>query len=60
MRYGIALPNYGVLGTTEKIRADVAAYAAAGVDYLVLSLHHATTIDDTIAQLDRVTGDVFS
>lgn len=45
-------------GTPEKIRADVAAYAAAGVAYLVLNLRDATTIDGMVAQLERVAGEV--
>jgi probable F420-dependent oxidoreductase len=47
-------------GTAQKIRNDVAAYAAAGVDYLVLNLRHATSVDEILAQLDRVATDVFS
>ena len=45
-------------GSAQKIRADVAAYAAAGVEYLVLNLRDAKTIDEMIAQLERVAGEV--
>jgi probable F420-dependent oxidoreductase len=45
-------------GTPEKIRGDVAAYAAAGVEYLVLNLRDATSIDAMSAQLDRVVDEV--
>jgi probable F420-dependent oxidoreductase len=45
-------------GSPEKIRADVAAYAAAGVEYLVLNLRDAKTIDEMSAQLERVASEV--
>ena len=45
-------------GSAPKIRADVAAYAAAGVEYLVLNLRDAKTTDEMIAQLQRVAGEV--
>ena len=45
-------------GTPQKIRDDVAAYAAAGVEYLVLNLRDATTIDAMERQLERVAGEV--
>ena len=45
-------------GTPQKIRDDVAAYAAAGVEYLVLNLRDAKTLDEMIAQLERVAGEV--
>jgi len=44
---------------SEKIRADVAAYAAAGVDYLVVGLRAGGSIDEMIEQVDRVATDVF-
>jgi probable F420-dependent oxidoreductase len=45
-------------GAPEKIRNDVAAYAAAGVEYLVLNLRDAKTIDEMIAQVERVADEV--
>lgn len=45
-------------GSPQKLRADVAAYAAAGVEYLVLNLRDAKTIDEMTAQLERVAGEV--
>ena len=46
-------------GTAAKLRADIAAYAAAGADYLVLNLRAARSIDEAVAQLDRVADEVF-
>lgn len=40
-------------GTPDKIRADVAAYAAAGVDYLVSNLRQAKSIDGLEEALDE-------
>ena len=40
-------------GTPEKIRRDVAAYAAAGVEYLVSNLRQAKTIDALEDALDE-------
>jgi probable F420-dependent oxidoreductase len=40
-------------GTPEKIRADVAAYAAVGVDYLVSNLRQAKSIDALEEALDE-------
>ncbi len=40
-------------GTPEKIRRDLASYAAAGVDYVVSNLRQAKTIDDLEAALDE-------
>jgi len=40
-------------GTADKIRADVAAYAAAGVDYLVGNLRQAESIDGLEEALDE-------
>ena len=45
-------------GTPAKIRTDVAAYAAAGVEYLVLNLRDAKTIDELLGQIERVAGEV--
>ena len=45
-------------GSPQKIRADVDAYARAGVKYLVLNLRDATTADEMAAQLERVAGEV--
>ena len=41
-------------GTVAKIRRDVAAYAAAGIDYLVLGLRQAATVEALEAALDAV------
>jgi alkanesulfonate monooxygenase SsuD/methylene tetrahydromethanopterin reductase-like flavin-dependent oxidoreductase (luciferase family) len=40
-------------GTPDKIRSDVAAYAAAGVDYLVGNLRQAKSIDALEEALDE-------
>lgn len=45
-------------GTPQKIRNDVAAYAAAGVEYVVLNLRDARTINEMVAQLERVASEV--
>ena len=47
-------PPHPLYGTADSIRADAAAYAAAGCDYLVLNLRRARTVDD----LERALGDV--
>ena len=60
LRFTAAQPqsHAPLAGTPEKIRADVAAYAAAGVEYLVLNLRDGSTIDALVAQLERVAGEV--
>jgi probable F420-dependent oxidoreductase len=55
---GETLPPTWLAGSAQKIRADVAAYAAAGVEYLVLTLRDAKTIDEMGAQLELVAGEV--
>jgi probable F420-dependent oxidoreductase len=45
-------------GTPAKIRADVSAYAAAGVQYLVLNLRDAESLDEMLAQVERVALEV--
>jgi hypothetical protein len=40
-------------GTPEKIRRDVAAYAAAGVDYVVSNLRQAKSIEALEEALDE-------
>jgi len=52
-------PAEWLAGTATKIRADVAAYAAAGAEYLVLNTRHARTIDEMVEQIDRVVLEVF-
>ena len=46
-------PPRALYGTRETIRADVAAYARAGCDYLVLTLRQARTADALAAALDE-------
>ncbi|HVO25893.1 MAG TPA: LLM class F420-dependent oxidoreductase [Candidatus Margulisiibacteriota bacterium] len=50
-------PAY-LAGAPQKIRADVAAYARAGVQYMVLTLRDARTVDEMTTQLERVAGEV--
>jgi probable F420-dependent oxidoreductase len=45
--------DHALYGTPEKIRRDVAAYAAAGVEYLVSNLRQATTIEALEDALDE-------
>ena len=47
-------PPHALYGTPDSIRADVAAYASAGCDYLVLNLRRAKTVDDLERALDEV------
>ena len=46
-------PPHPLYGTRETIRADVAAYAAAGCDYLVLTLRRAPTADALVTALEE-------
>lgn len=47
-------PPHPLYGTAESIRADVAAYAAAGCDYLVLNLRQARDVDALERTLEQV------
>src|SRR5262249_24543122 len=47
-------PPHALYGMPETIRADVAAYAAAGCDYPVLTLRRAADADALEAALDDV------
>ena len=51
-------PTASLQGMPAKVRDDVAAYAAAGVDYLVLNLHHGRRVDDLLEQLDRIATEI--
>ena len=56
---GDRAPASGELcGPPGKIRDDIAAYAGAGVDHLLLHLRHARNIDELIAELDRLVDEV--
>jgi probable F420-dependent oxidoreductase len=43
-----------LVGDADKLRRDVAAFAAAGANYLVLNLRHGRTIEDLIDQLEQI------
>jgi hypothetical protein len=47
-------PPHALYGTPESIRADVAAYAAAGCDYLVVNLRRAKTADALQQGLEEI------
>jgi probable F420-dependent oxidoreductase len=49
-------PPHALYGTRDTIRADAAAYAAAGCDYLVLNLRRAKTVDELERALEEVVG----
>jgi Luciferase-like monooxygenase len=47
-------PPHPLYGTAEAIRGDVAAYAAAGCDYLVVTPRRAPTVDGLAHALDEI------
>jgi len=47
-------PPHPLYGTVDAIRADVAAYAAAGCDYLVVTPRRAPTVDALVHALDEI------
>jgi probable F420-dependent oxidoreductase len=57
---GGAAPSGGLAGAPARIRAGVAAYAAAGVEYLVVGLPAATTLDQLLTDVDRLATEVIT
>jgi probable F420-dependent oxidoreductase len=58
LRWGAAAPGARLSGSSEKLRADVAAYADAGVEDLVLTLRDAKSAGDLEAQIERLASEV--